>query len=345
MRIHHLILLLIAIALARIPASAQFADTACVGDLNAGYRVIPTAGSTYQWWVDGGVVSNGQGQAAIRVDWGLVPGVYTVKVLETTAGLCKGDTVKASVLLSPIPVVQVSGLDTICSGDGVLLMASGAQTYYWNSIQGSENLYLLPQSDTLITLTGTINGCLSQPLVKRVKVIPRPKASFSVNPEVWIILDELVFTYTGDPGRNLRWYINDKLVKSGTEPELRYKATKKGSLSMALWVQGDYNCNDSVYLEGEVYEGWTVFLPTAFSPNNDGLNDEFGAKYFGYSKGRVLIRNAWGNIVFESDSLDFRWDGYTNGIAQPADNYTYELTVYDRLNKPRSFTGKFSLIR
>jgi gliding motility-associated-like protein len=96
---------------------------------------------------------------------------------------------------------------------------------------------------------------------------------------------------------------------------------------------------------GRIFSGWTVFAPTAFTPNNDGINDVFGVEYFGYKKGGVTIFNRYGVPVYKSNDLNFGWDGYFEGNAQPSDIYTFELIVYDRLDRPRLISGKFNLIR
>ena len=71
------------------------------------------------------------------------------------------------------------------------------------------------------------------------------------------------------------------------------------------------------------------YSPNAFTPNNDGINDFF--EFYGsYPKSiRVKISNRWGQTVYESDQINFKWDG-TNiqtGLNCPQDSYTVDFII------------------
>jgi len=72
----------------------------------------------------------------------------------------------------------------------------------------------------------------------------------------------------------------------------------------------------------------TVFLPTSFSPNEDGLNDVFAVK--GFSKldyCEIYLYNRWGQLIFKSSVTDFSWNGTFKGQLCPVDAYSY-LFIY-----------------
>lgn len=91
------------------------------------------------------------------------------------------------------------------------------------------------------------------------------------------------------------------------------------------------------------------FIPNAFTPNYDGLNDEFK---IGHScelaEFRMQIFNRWGNMVFESTDADKGWDGYMGSDEMPKGIYTYSITyswdVYGETHY-RMETGTLTLIR
>lgn len=65
-----------------------------------------------------------------------------------------------------------------------------------------------------------------------------------------------------------------------------------------------------------------VYIPNTFTPNNDGLNDEFSIGYIcNFSKFEMQIFDRWGKMVFQSSNPDFSWDGSN----LPIGNYTYQL--------------------
>ncbi|MEC7878292.1 MAG: gliding motility-associated C-terminal domain-containing protein [Bacteroidota bacterium] len=84
-------------------------------------------------------------------------------------------------------------------------------------------------------------------------------------------------------------------------------------------------------------------IPTAFTPNDDGLNDEFKPYDSGVSDFKMLIFNKFGEKIFESNDINLGWDGYFNGkIVQGSYVYKMEF-VLDSKNVVQ--TGKFLLIK
>lgn len=69
-----------------------------------------------------------------------------------------------------------------------------------------------------------------------------------------------------------------------------------------------------------------VFVPNAFTPNNDGLNDMFKVEgAYILSGARLSIYNSWGELVLQTNNVDRGWDGTVNGKPQPAGVYVYIL--------------------
>jgi gliding motility-associated-like protein len=95
-----------------------------------------------------------------------------------------------------------------------------------------------------------------------------------------------------------------------------------------------------------IYEGPEIYIPTAFTPNNDGLNDvlhvlPIGMKSFDYFN----IYNRFGQLIFTSNNKDKGWDGTFRGARQPAGNYVYVLSGTDFRGKPLFRKGSVLLIR
>ncbi|MBL7749623.1 MAG: gliding motility-associated C-terminal domain-containing protein, partial [Chitinophagaceae bacterium] len=88
-----------------------------------------------------------------------------------------------------------------------------------------------------------------------------------------------------------------------------------------------------------------VNIPTGFTPNGDGRNDLFGplGKVPDGYQLQVFDRN--GGIVFKSNSMSKRWNGYYNGAPQPAGVFIYLVDYRDLQNKPHQQKGTFVLIR
>ncbi len=90
-----------------------------------------------------------------------------------------------------------------------------------------------------------------------------------------------------------------------------------------------------------------LFVPNAFSPNNDGINDTFFPKGIFISKYEMMIFDRWGNLIFFSDELNKSWDGianYGSEIAQP-DVYVYAIKGTDINRKKHNYKGVVTLVR
>lgn len=88
-----------------------------------------------------------------------------------------------------------------------------------------------------------------------------------------------------------------------------------------------------------------VQVPTAFTPNNDGLNDVLEVKGRFIREFRIMIYNSMGQVVFQSDDRASGWDGTYQGRLQPAGAYAYEINIVTTAGEARRRTGTVTLLR
>lgn len=88
-----------------------------------------------------------------------------------------------------------------------------------------------------------------------------------------------------------------------------------------------------------------IRVPTAFSPNGDGINDVFSVGDGIFVSFEMLIYNRWGALVFRSTSPSQGWQGSFDGLPSPIGTYTYKITFKNADNVPISKSGTFVLIR
>jgi gliding motility-associated-like protein len=87
-----------------------------------------------------------------------------------------------------------------------------------------------------------------------------------------------------------------------------------------------------------------IILPNAFSPDGDGINDDFGIPEallnqindYGF---QITVINRWGNVVFTSSDKHFRWNGEVNGKVYHDNIYNYVIDYKTRSGAPRHLTG------
>jgi gliding motility-associated-like protein len=95
-------------------------------------------------------------------------------------------------------------------------------------------------------------------------------------------------------------------------------------------VQAKNNTIQSVSNEVNLYLPVRMYLPSAFTPNNDGLNDTFGIVGEGIESCRLIVYNRWGEIVFSSERVDDKWDGKYKGKLVPFGAYSYEVVAFGK---------------
>jgi gliding motility-associated-like protein len=88
-----------------------------------------------------------------------------------------------------------------------------------------------------------------------------------------------------------------------------------------------------------------LYVPSAFTPNNDGLNDAFEWNSFGCSQIKVHIYNRWGEIIFKSFDLNGSWVGKINGNDCPEGIYIAYIEYRGLRVATKTLTQSIMLLR
>lgn len=88
-----------------------------------------------------------------------------------------------------------------------------------------------------------------------------------------------------------------------------------------------------------------IWVPNAFSPNNDNLNDVFRVITMGITEIKISIYSRWGEKVFESNNTKKSWDGKINGKQAEMGSYLYSIKAKSAKSEEFSFKGILTLIR
>jgi gliding motility-associated-like protein len=93
-------------------------------------------------------------------------------------------------------------------------------------------------------------------------------------------------------------------------------------------------------------ENYELFMPNAFSPNGDGVNDRYElAAAFDINNFSLYIYDRTGLLVFKSTDITYMWTGEINGKTLPAGTYTYLVKYSDEFNRIYQKKGNIVLIR
>lgn len=120
------------------------------------------------------------------------------------------------------------------------------------------------------------------------------------------------------------WDLGDGTTSSEESFEHTYSAV--GQYLVRLTTTDDNGCTLEHELSIVVDLGFEIVMPTAFTPNSDGLNDKLYPEFYGITDLKLVIYNNWGEVVFVSEKIDNGgWNGMVNNEEAPAGGYAYKL--------------------
>ena len=114
-----------------------------------------------------------------------------------------------------------------------------------------------------------------------------------------------------------------------------------GKYDIKLFVANEFGCTDSITKQVIIHPNFELYIPNAFTPDGDSMNDTFGCKGYGISTYTISILNRWGELVINSNDINIEWDGNNsiNGV------YAYRIDIVDMIGKSHYFEGEISLLR
>lgn len=259
------------------------------------------------------------------------PGVFAVTVSKD--GCQKSDTIEIS--LKNLPEVAL-GPDTIlCDNDTYRLdVTSPGASYRWQD--GSTNGSFLINATGKYWVDVTALGCLLSDTIYSQSIF----AEADLGPDTVLCPDEALILDISHPDA-LAYLWQD----GNTSPQREIQEAGLYYVELTDYCQ---TLRDSVTVEYKDCD-CTLFMPNAFTPNKDGVNDYFfpvfQCEMIGY---QLQIFNRWGKIVFETDNPDLHWDGYSRGTASPPGVYAWRVSYQGLRNrKPvnKLLSGTVTILR
>jgi len=226
-------------------------------------------------------------------------------------------------------------------------------SYFWQFGDGSSSTasspthtYLFP-GDFDVTLTiRTDSGCIDTNtffLADLITVNPKPTANFSVNPIKLSILNPHVDVNDLSNELDVFFDFDDGTIFNGISTTHTYQDT--GHFNVQQIVINEFGCSDTLDKIVWVHSEFLLFVPTAFTPDGDDLNDIFLPIISGVKEYELLLYNRWGELFFKTKNQAVGWDGTINGNLAPIDSYTWKIIVKTDLNRYYEQIGVINLIR
>jgi len=234
-------------------------------------------------------------------------GVYTITLIAISDNGC-ADTTTQQITIFPSPVSNF--LYSQAAGCGPLTISFTDSSYItsgfitsWSWDFGNGETSQLQNPSTVYTASGTYSvsltvtsnmGCeqtFTQPNI--ITIYPGPIANFTPDPyETTMLSPVFNFNNQSSGGSIYGWTFGDGTSSSVFEPTHTYQDT--GTYEVMLLVQNSYGCIDTITRIVKVIPEFVMYVPNAFTPNADGINDFFTIAGLGIEDAIISIYNRWG---------------------------------------------------
>lgn len=256
---------------------------------------------------------------------------YTLKVSD---GKCLAyDSV--TIFVNPKPIVNLGPDITICKTDSAILVANTnaidpKYTWIGKEVEPEDTLSFLsvkPEKTTAYRVKIKEGECDSRMDTINVKVVPKAYASFEFEPERGEAPLLVSFFNTSIGADTYYWDFGDTSGILGRSRDTVFVYQDTGFYRIILKVENSLGAcvsYDTAYIKVDDFVSF--YVPSSFSPNRDGLNDNFEVFTSGVETYKGIIYNRWGQIVYEQDVKaggKFSWDGTSKGEKLPGDMYYY----------------------
>lgn len=265
-----------------------------------------------------------------------------------------------SVTLVPNPVIDLDfegaeGCSPLVVQFENLSEAETPLTYMWEFGDGGSSeeenpthVYTTTGYYDVKLIISSVLGCVvteSMEIEDAVYVYPNPQAGFIVEPTELSIFNPTI-TVTDTSGSSIACFMD---MGDGTEIqdcEFEYTYEGAGIMTIVQTIINDLGCADEASRQ-VIIRDFSFYLPNAFTPNEDGLNDVLLPVSVGVSDYDFKLFDRWGQLIFETNDIHQPWLGNVKGgdhYAEPG-VYVYKAKVYDSLGIGHEYEGHVTLIR
>lgn len=304
----------------------------------------------YTWDLGNGTTSDLNQPTATYTE----PGTYTITLTATNQFGCQ-DVASATFVQYPTPQAAFYAEPRPgCAGYPITFQntSTNGESFAWDFGDGTTSntafpahTYDVPGTYDVRLIVQGAGGCADTLLSPAAAVImERPLAAFRYD-TLQNIAHALHFRNESEGAVSYAWDFGDGELSSVRHPIHVFPADG-GGFTVCLVAVNEVGCPDTVctalFVPGDPH----IFVPNAFTPNNDTRNDTFRPVLNGFVgwNYRLLIYDRWGLPIYETRDRSAAWDGTRNGKESPVDVYVWKVIV-ERDGDARDFQGHVTLVR
>jgi len=342
--------------------------------INRNYTTTGFATSTFNWFINSGTINSGNGTPTINVDWSGQQD-NTLQVIESSDKGCLGDTISIAVFADnpelTMRFVSVGFPDNRMETMWELNNAPRFNTPFTiqRSVAGIGNwlsVGTIPKEE--FTFTDKNINTDATPFDYRIKSQNLCNRDIFSDVHTSILLtgdkfnDDLYSVFINWT-RYKGWangVRNYEVYRSNDFNPAYFLSKDQGSDTIDSYTDGFDNFSQRYRIKGYENGGngdtsWSneivfnfdpvIWVPNAFTPNDDGLNSKFQIVYGSIKTFKLIIYNRWGEVIFTTNDIDDNWDGTFKGTPSPDGVYIYMLRYSGANNIIKNLAGNITLLR
>ena len=324
-------------------------DTVCLGDPVS--FINNSAGSVSYFW-DFGVSIVITDTSTLSNPVYVYPdtGVFNAMLIAFSPGNCTADTLFKMITVLSLPLASFSSIpDPACPGDTISFTnnSTGTDAWFWDF--GDADTSISENPSQSFDFAGTYNvmlvslsaSCGSDTTYKMVTVVS-PSAEFAYTVDTCSAT--VSFQNLSANAASYSWLFGDGQASASSDPAHTFSAV--ADYTVTLFINPGTFCADSIQ-HTLTYSGTggDVFIPNAFSPNGDGINDTLYVRGGCLKNMKFAVYDRWGNKVFETTGQQQGWDGAYKEKAMDSAVFVYFLDATMNNGERVVRKGNISLVR
>ena len=282
---------------------------------------------------------------------------YSVTVIDSND--CGANSQNISVKVHPLPSISftadpANGCAPLC----VSFANSTPDTKYafWefgdSSSAGGENIrhcYHNPGTYSVSLEITDTNDCINTLFKPElIKAFAEPIADFSISQALYAapVNNPVQFKDQSLNGDHWLWNFGDLLSSTSSLKDPSFIYSQAGAYTIDLVVTNDEGCSDTVSKTINIEFEFSLYIPNAFTPDEDGLNDYFSPKGIGIASFEMAIYNRWGEMIYHATDIDKPWNGkIKDSNDDKQDVYIYKIQVTDIKGELHAYIGNVTMLR
>jgi gliding motility-associated-like protein len=289
--------------------------------------------SNYQWQLFNSNITGANSSSLIVTQ----AGTYS---LQLTINGCNTASPPVQVIVNTLPLANIiASSNVFCNGESISLQSENiADTYQWlfngSVLPLNQQQINVGEAGTYqLTLTNA-QGCTAQSnAVNILESVIQPVSIIYDTTFGFCVGEALTLTASPIGYATYQWYLNSVPVST----QNTINASASGIYNLVVTNSDDCSTETSVNLLFN--DCGSIYLPNAFSPNGDGINDMFRPLGNDIASFEMWIYNRFGEMIFYTNNKNIGWDGTYNLVNAPVGVYVYHFKAFDISGKELFHNG------